>query len=178
MNRNNNKLMIIADVIIMVVLTVLDQLAKKAASINLTGGRDVILIPNVLVLKYLENHGAAFGMLQNKQLFFLIIGTCFVIAAIILLIYVPAEKKYTALRLAMILVAGGAIGNMIDRASLGYVVDFIYFSCIDFPIFNVADIFVTVGTFLLIILVAFFYKDEDLDFKKMKNMKDTEAKNE
>jgi len=169
MNTKNKKLLIIIDIIIMGVLTLLDQLAKKAAVSNLTNGRDYVLIKEVLMLKYLENHGAAFGMLQNKQLFFLAIGSAFLIAAIVLLFYIPADKKYTLLRVSIVLVAGGAIGNMIDRAALGYVVDFIYFSLIDFPIFNVADCFVTVGTIMLVALVAFFYKDEDLDFKKMKS---------
>ena len=63
----------------------------------------------------------------------------------------------------MLLIAGGAIGNSIDRMRLGYVIDFFYFKLIDFPVFNVADIFVTVSVVLLIFFILFFYKEEDLD---------------
>ena len=62
----------------------------------------------------------------------------------------------------------GAIGNMIDRAVRGYVVDFFYFRLIDFPIFNVADIYVTVTMILLLILILFYYKEEDLEFLSRK----------
>ena len=63
----------------------------------------------------------------------------------------------------IIFLSAGAIGNYIDRVSNNYVVDFIYFSLIDFPVFNVADIYVTVAIFFLLILILFYYKDEDLD---------------
>ena len=62
------------------------------------------------------------------------------------------------------LVLGGGVGNMIDRIRLDYVVDFIYFSCINFPIFNFADMCVTIGTIVLVILILFVYKENDLSF--------------
>ena len=66
----------------------------------------------------------------------------------------------------MVLIFAGAIGNFIDRIRQGFVVDFLYFELIDFPIFNVADIYVTVGCILLILLLLFYYKDEELNFFK------------
>ena len=69
------------------------------------------------------------------------------------------------------MITAGGIGNLIDRVRLNYVVDFIYFSLIDFPVFNVADIYVTVSMFLLLILVLFYYKDEDFQFLKWKRDK-------
>ena len=69
------------------------------------------------------------------------------------------------------MITAGGIGNLIDRVRLNYVVDFIYFSLIDFPVFNVADIYVTVSMFLLLILVLFYYKDEDFQFLKWKREK-------
>ena len=73
------------------------------------------------------------------------------------------ERKYLPLRACAVLIAAGAVGNFIDRIRLGYVVDFLYFKLIDFPIFNVADIYVTVSTALFIVLLCFYYKEEDID---------------
>ena len=73
------------------------------------------------------------------------------------------EKKFLPLRICAIFIASGAIGNVIDRVRLNYVVDFLYFKLIDFPIFNVADIYVTVAAVMLVILVCFYYKEEDLE---------------
>ena len=73
------------------------------------------------------------------------------------------NRHFLPLRVCAVMLAGGAIGNVIDRLYLGYVVDFFYFKLIDFPVFNVADIFVTVSMFLLIFLILFFYKEDDLD---------------
>ena len=72
-------------------------------------------------------------------------------------------KKLLPLRICAVFIFSGAIGNFIDRLKLGYVVDFFYFKLIDFPVFNVADIYVTVGTFILAFLLSFYYKEEDLD---------------
>ena len=67
------------------------------------------------------------------------------------------------LRICSILLIAGAVGNLIDRVRLNYVIDFFYFKLIDFPIFNVADIYVSVGTAVLIILILFYYKEEELN---------------
>ncbi|NMB42654.1 MAG: lipoprotein signal peptidase, partial [Clostridiales bacterium] len=76
----------------------------------------------------------------------------------------PQVKRYNILRILLVLIIAGAIGNLIDRIRLNYVVDFIYFALINFPIFNVADIYVTVSTFVFLILALFYYKDEDFEF--------------
>ena len=70
-------------------------------------------------------------------------------------------KKLLPLRICAVFIFSGAIGNFIDRLKLGYVVDFFYFKLIDFPVFNVADIYVTVAAFAMIILGLFYYKEED-----------------
>ena len=77
--------------------------------------------------------------------------------------FFPASKKFLPLRICAILIVSGAIGNLIDRIRLQYVIDFFYFKLIDFPVFNVADIFVTVSTILLLVLVLFYYKEEDFE---------------
>ena len=78
---------------------------------------------------------------------------------------------YSKLHISLILIAAGAIGNLIDRVRLGYVVDFFYFSLINFPVFNVADIYVTVSSFYLVILLLFVYKESDLEFLAFKTKK-------
>ena len=98
----------------------------------------------------------------ERLFFFLSAG---VILAIVVWFYlrVPMERRYLVLRILAVLIVAGAIGNFIDRLRLGYVVDFFYFCLIDFPIFNVADIYVTVSTFVLLFVMFFYYKEEDLD---------------
>lgn len=141
----------------------LDQWTKLLAVTHLSGKDAVPLIPGVLELRYLENQGAAFGMLQQKQTLFIIL-TVAVLAGILwlFLFRVPDTRKYLPLNLVLLCVAAGAVGNFIDRVKQGYVVDFIYFRLINFPIFNVADIFVSVSAAALFVLILFFYRDEDL----------------
>lgn len=153
---------------LIIILIIADQLTKLWAFTNLRGSAGISVIPDVFELQYLENRGAAFGILQDRQILFLLIT---VIAAVLLTyIYVriPEEKKYTPLRICYVLLMAGAFGNMIDRVARGYVVDFFYFKLIDFPIFNVADIYVTVTMILLILLILFYYKEEDLEFLSRK----------
>ena len=149
---------------LIIILIAFDQLTKIWALSNLKGSFGISLIPGVFELQYLENRGAAFGILQDHQIFFVLIT----IVAAILLTYVyikmPDHKKYTPLRVCYVLLMAGAFGNMIDRTIRGYVVDFFYFKLIDFPIFNVADIYVTVTMVFLLLLILFYYKEEDLLF--------------
>lgn len=140
----------------------LDQYTKHLAITHLQGN-PISLIDGVFELHYLENRGAAFGLLQNQQTFFLIITTITLCFIAYLYVRMPKIKHYLWLRVCLVSITAGAIGNMIDRVRLKYVVDFLYFELIDFPIFNVADIFATVATFGLIVLLLFYYKEEDVD---------------
>ena len=83
----------------------------------------------------------------------------------------PDDKKYTIMHILLVMIASGAFGNMIDRLRHDYVVDFIYFVIINFPIFNVADIYVTVSTFLFVILFLFYYKENDFSFLSFRQQK-------
>lgn len=116
----------------------------------------------VFELLYSENRGAAFGMLQGKQIFFLFVAIAVLSVAVFSVIRMPATKKYLPLHVIAMFLSAGAVGNMIDRFTRGYVVDFLYFRLIDFPIFNVADCYVTISMFFFIILFFFYYKEEDL----------------
>ena len=81
----------------------------------------------------------------------------------------PKKKAYLPLRAALLLVLSGAVGNIIDRVCRGYVVDFFEFTFFDWPVFNVADIYVVAGVILMVLLIVFVLKDEDLDLKKKKD---------
>ena len=153
-----------------VILVALDQLTKQLA-VTFLQGKPKVLIPGVFELRYLENNGAAFGMLQNQHWLFYIITVVLGVAIVVLLWKMPTAKKYIWLRICSIGILAGAFGNFIDRVSHHYVVDFLYFSLIDFPIFNVADIYVTLGAILAFILILFVYKDDDLNFLSGKKEK-------
>jgi len=157
-------LRIIIEALSIVILVILDQLSKKWASGTLKDTSGIPIIKDVLELYYLPNgnSGAAFGMLQGQQTLFLIIATVVIIALFYLLCVLPFDKKYRILHFMMILIIAGGAGNMIDRAFYVTVVDFIYFKLINFPIFNVADCYVSVATVLLAILLIFYYKEEDI----------------
>ena len=140
----------------------LDQYTKVLAVQHLKNG-PIPIIDGVFELHYLENRGAAFGILQNQQTFFFIMGVLMLIVAAILMIRLPETKRLVPLKACIVAISAGAIGNMIDRVRLNYVVDFFYFELIDFPIFNVADIYVTVAAFSLVLLIMFYYKEEEID---------------
>lgn len=144
-------------------LLALDQFTKYLASTYLANGRSIVLIKGVFQLHYLENQGAAFGVLQGKKLWFVAITLAMLLLMVLVYLRTPMEKRYRWIRIILALLTAGAIGNLIDRLRLDYVVDFLYFELINFPIFNVADIYVTVGMALLILLVFFYYKEEELE---------------
>ena len=149
----------------------IDQITKYFAVAYLKNNHAKVLIDGVFELQYLENRGMAFGILQNKQ--FLFVVGALVICGAILLIYgrIPYTQKYMPLRICSILLIAGAVGNLIDRVRLNYVIDFFYFKLIDFPIFNVADCYVVVACIIFACLILFYYKeDSDFDFlRKQKN---------
>lgn len=158
----------ISAIISILLLIFVDQYTKFLALVKLKDGQPFVVWKDVFELRYLENRGAAFGMLQNQQLFFILMTLVVLGVIVYLYIRTPYTKLYFPLRMVMIFLTAGAIGNLIDRLGREYVVDFFYFSLIDFPIFNVADIYVTVTFFVLIILLLFFYKDEELEVYSIK----------
>ncbi len=159
------------DLLIIGVLVGIDQYTKLLAVQKLKDQEPFDLILGVLQFAYLENRGAAFGIFQNQKWFFILTGSGFLVAIAIALYKLPLKKKYTLLRICFVLIAAGALGNMIDRIRLNYVIDFIYIIYINFPIFNIADCYVTVATIFFVVLICFYYKEEDLDFKKAKQVK-------
>ncbi len=142
---------------------VLDQLTKKWAVGVLKDGSSIKVIGDFLRFTYAENRGAAFSILQDQRVFFII--TTVVMLAVMAYIYFKTKNITKLSKLSIVMIAGGAIGNFLDRLRLGYVVDFIdvrFGSFYNFPIFNIADSFVVCGTILMIILILFnrFEKSE------------------
>ena len=141
---------------------ILDQLTKYLADLYLKDRPAKVLIDGVFELRYLENRGAAFGMMQNMQYAF--IAGAVAVCIIILFLYINLP-----LRICAVLLFAGAVGNMIDRIRLNYVIDFFYFRLIDFPIFNVADCYVVIACVVFAFLILFYYRDEnDFNFLSRK----------
>ncbi len=153
----------IGAVLLFAALTALDLLTKRWA-VTALREKPLVLIKGVFELRYLENRGAAFGLLQNQRTFFIVLTVVFLAAMIYIYTKIPSDGKYLILRILVIVVSAGAFGNFYDRLTLTYVRDFLYFSLIDFPIFNVADIYVTCSAVAFFILIVFFYKEDDLKF--------------
>ena len=175
MNKHK-KIMLVVFSVLAILFTVLDQVTKYLAIIYLKGSESIKLIDGVLELHYLENKGAAFGVLQGQKFFLLFIGVVFLVVLLFCLFKLPEKKKYDLFYYLGSAMLAGAIGNMIDRIRFDYVVDFIYFSLIDFPIFNVADIYITVSVTILAVAVMFYYKEEDFEFLNFKSKKYRELK--
>ena len=128
----------------------LDQVSKAWAVAELKPVRSVVVFENILSLTYRENTGAAFSILEEHTEFLTVI-TLFVTVALSYVV-ISGKIKNTVAEYALVFVAIGGIGNCIDRISLGYVVDMFEFTFINFAIFNVADIYVTCGSALFILI--------------------------
>ena len=144
------------------VLVILDLLLKNWAQSNLQGEPRRVLIPGVLGLTYFENPGAAFGFLANVAWG----RTALTILVIVLLIgmiwyywRMPYDRKSWFVRVPIIFIFAGGLGNLIDRVALGAVRDMLEFLFISFAIFNLADVFVTGGIFVFLFFSAVIYKD-------------------
>lgn len=147
-----------------ILLTLLDQWSKALAVLHLKGQEPLVLWEGVFELNYLENRGAAFGIFQGQKWAFVVMTL--LVLAVIAYLYnrIPLGKRFHWMRLIGVALSAGAVGNLIDRLARSYVIDFFYIELIDFPIFNVADCYVTFSAFLLIVLFLFYYKEEELEF--------------
>lgn len=142
-------------ILIIAVGLILDRLSKIYAINNFI--ENPIKSP-IINFAYLENRGAAFGILQDRRIFFLLIT----VGIVIYLIYYFVKNYKNnplILNIALSFIISGALGNFYDRAFNGYVVDFIEFAFINFPIFNIADILVTIGCGLAIIYILFIHEE-------------------
>ena len=163
----NKKTLYIIDVALFILGLAIDRVSKYFAIIKLKDHPSVSIIDGIMEFRYLENTGAAFGLLKNQKSFFVMVAIFVTLASLYVMVKTPAKKRYVSIHIYLSFILCGAIGNLIDRLMYGFVVDFIYISVINFPIFNVADIFVTISTLLIAILLLFVYKEDDLNFLRL-----------
>ena len=198
MGQKKNRSVMIKSTIIVALLILIDQITKMFAFNGLKNTPGITIINGVFELKYLENQSAAFSLdpisliykifhityfdthphvfLNCKMAFFIILTVAVLVIIALLYQRIPWNRRFLPLNVILIGFFAGAIGNLIDRIVHNYVIDFFYFSLINFPIFNVADIYVTLSAIALIIVVFFYYKEEDYSviFSSSKNRKHKE----
>lgn len=154
------------NIIVIAGIVVFDQLIKIAASGVLPQLQDqtFVFIPGFASFHYLQNTGAAFSIFSNATWLLTILSVVLVIAMFYVL-YKTKDYKSRLLRLALLFIIGGAIGNMIDRIFLGFVRDMIEFTFVKFAVFNVADSFVCIGAVLLGVFLLFYWDKKDPGLK-------------
>ena len=152
--------------IIAAVLIFIDQAVKALAVSHLKGKADYPLLSGILEFSYLENTGAAFSSFMGKQGFLITLTICAMLFLILKYFQIPylTTNRYFPMKSALILIISGGIGNLIDRISNGYVVDFIYFVPIDFPKFNCADMCIVLSVIAIGYLFLFVYSEEDISY--------------
>lgn len=131
------------------ILLIIDQISKLLINTKMTLHQEIVIIPKLFSIFYVKNTGAAFSMLQDNTIFLTVINALFII---VLHMFIKKEKdlsRFSCLSLGLIM--GGMFGNLLDRIIHHGVIDFIYISLIDFPVFNIADMGITIGVVLLII---------------------------
>lgn len=165
-----------------ILLVALDQLTKYWARMVLQKDGPISIIPGVLKLQYHENTGAVWGIMTGKTELLTVMTIILSVFLIFIYFKIPQQRRYLPISIIWVFIMSGALGNFIDRITLKYVVDFIYIELINFPIFNLADNYLTLSSILLLILGIFYYKEEDFEFVdnlfKKKNAKNEVLENE
>ncbi len=153
----------IIQIIALILLVGIDQWTKLLTVnyFNL-GDPGVKIIEGVLELTFVKNTGAAFGILSNGTTFLIIVVSIVIIGIIIFQRKIPRTKHFLPLHILITFILAGAIGNLIDRIRLSYVVDMIHFYWFEFPVFNVADMYVTCAAIIMMALLLTKYKNLDL----------------
>lgn len=150
----------------MISLLSVDFISKRLALKYLASVGEKSLIKGIMNLQYVENRGAAFGILSGKLLPVIILTPIIVVFIVGLYLKSLNRPKFKAFRATCILFIAGSLGNFIDRVIYGFVVDFFEFQFFEFPVFNIADIYLSLSTLVLILLILFYYKDSDWNFIK------------
>ncbi len=161
--QGEKKKSIILCCVLVILIIALDQGTKQLIIHNYALGEGTPVIKDVFEILHINNTGSAWGMLSGKTWLLTVFSVVMVGLLLYVLKNVLTDRHYLPIRIIISCVLGGAIGNMIDRIRLGYVTDFLYIKLINFPVFNVADIFVTIPVILLIIFMIFKYRSDDFD---------------
>lgn len=158
--RKKNYLFLILGTLVIIFI---DQLTKCIVTNSMELEASIPVIPDVFDIHYIRNTGMAWGLFRDRTWLLALVSVIMIAGLLYVYHHISVGKYYRLIRILLICIIGGAIGNLIDRIRLNYVIDFLYFKPINFPVFNVADIFVTVSVILLLILMIFKYKGKDLD---------------
>ena len=148
-------------ILISLLIVALDQISKVIITTHFSLGEQVSIIKGILSFTYIQNEGAAFGMLQGARVFFIVLTVVVLIGAAY---YIVKMRPRSILeKTALFFILGGAVGNFIDRAAFGYVRDFIMTDFMDFPVFNIADCFVCIGAglYILFTLLDLFHSKRE-----------------
>lgn len=170
--------------LMILVLVIVDQVSKLFVLSCLKGKEPIKLLGDNFEFMYLENRSAAFGVdpvslfqsifkldyfyknplaFENTKFVFFVFFTVVIVGLIVyFMLNIPENSRYNFIKIVFSLIVAGAIGNFIDRVFRKFVVDFLYFKTINFPVFNIADIFITVGAIVLCILFLFYHSEEEL----------------
>ncbi len=143
--------------VLMFVLVIIDQVIKSAIVGHIALGASISIVPGLLSLTNLHNSGAAWSILQGKMSFFYLISVVALGVMVYLLWRLRQRRLY---EFGIVLMIAGTLGNFIDRIRIGYVVDMFQLDFINFPIFNFADLCLTVGVVLILIGVL---RDDSFD---------------
>lgn len=178
--KNKRNLSIIIAFSVLACILLLDLLTKGLIIPNLIPnvGDSINVIPGFINFVYVKNTGAAWGMMEGRPVFLIIISIIvlgLLIAYYILRLKKTGNKSSVLFGLSIGLVAGGCLGNLFDRIAFGYVRDFINFQFMEFPVFNFADVALTAGMIVILIYFAFYYSKEE---KLLKNQEKTEKNEE
>ncbi|WP_371369275.1 Lipoprotein signal peptidase [Sporomusa rhizae] len=138
-------------ILILAAVVIIDQYSKHYIQTHMLPGISLPVIDNIFHITYVLNPGAAFGILENQQAFFVIIALLMLCLSAYFFSRIP--QNFRLMRLGISLLAGGAVGNVIDRVQTGYVVDF--FDLRIWPVFNVADIAIVTGVGCVIYTLVF-----------------------
>lgn len=142
--------------ILVAFMVIFDQLSKYYIQSSMTLGESIPILPNIFHITYILNPGAAFGLFANQTFFFIVLAVLMIAAVIYF--YSAIKRESTWMQVGIGLLLGGAIGNLIDRIQIGMVVDFFDFRI--WPIFNIADVGIVCGAFIIVI-TSFFAKEKD-----------------
>ena len=158
-SQKRKRISSIASVLSVFLILLIDQVSKSVISSRLSAGQSIPIIKNVLHITFVKNTGAAFGLFKNSAYFFILVSIIAVVVIGTIITRAVRSDKFLSnpvLNFGLILIISGALGNLIDRVRLLYVIDFIDFRI--WPVFNIADSSITIGTALLIISFAKFTK--------------------
>ena len=143
-----------------------DQFTKIWAASELAVNGPIVVVEGAFEFRYCENTGVAFSLLEDQRWLFIPLSILISVVMLLMLYRSPLRRRFL-FSCVCVLIAAGGIGNLIDRIVYGYVIDFLYFKLINFPIFNFADCCVSIGAVLLFVFFLFVYKEDETPLRTL-----------